>query len=76
MHFNLFFKDKWDYPPFGAEKDENGNIYGRGAQDMKCITIQHLEAIRRLKQSGPLKRTVHLSFVPGTLENYKKYFSG
>lgn len=70
----LFFKDKWDYPPFEAKKDKNGNIYARGAQDMKCITIQHLEAIRRLKKCGPLKRTVHLSFVPGMLEKSKIIF--
>jgi len=59
--------DKWYYhtPPFAAEKDEKGNIYARGTQDMKCVTIQYLEAIRRLKASGvKLKRTIHLSFVP------------
>ena len=45
--------------------DENGNIYARGSQDMKCINIQYLEAIRRLKLNNiRLKRTVHVSFVP------------
>lgn len=44
----------------------NGNIYARGTQDMKCVGIQYLEAVRRLKQSGiTLKRTLHISFVPG-----------
>jgi aminoacylase len=32
---------------------------------MKCVGIQHLEAVRRLKESGrKLKRTIHLTFVP------------
>lgn len=58
-------ENKWSTDPFGAHKDENGNIYARGAQDMKCVGIQHLEAVSRLKENGyhPL-RTVHLSFVP------------
>ncbi|XP_073973329.1 aminoacylase-1-like isoform X2 [Rhodnius prolixus] len=59
------FKEKWTHDPFGAEKDANGNIYARGAQDMKCVGVQYLEAVRRLKDSGTrLKRTVHMSFVP------------
>ena len=32
---------------------------------MKCVGIQHLEAVWRLKSSGKrLKRTIHLSYVP------------
>ena len=32
---------------------------------MKCVGIQHLEAVRRLKSEGArLRRTVHISFVP------------
>jgi len=56
---------KWTYDPFSAHKDEKGNIYARGSQDMKCVGIQYLEAIRVLKAQGfvPL-RTVHVSFVP------------
>lgn len=43
----------------------DGKIYARGTQDMKCVTIQHIEAIRRLKESGKrFQRTVYLSFVP------------
>ena len=59
-------QSKWSHDPFGAEKDDQGNIYARGAQDMKSVGIQYLEAIRRLKLKGfvPL-RTVHVSFVPG-----------
>jgi len=56
---------KWNYDPFGAEKTANGNIYARGSQDMKCVGVQYLEAIRKLKAKGfvPL-RDVHVSFVP------------
>lgn len=33
---------------------------------MKCVGIQYLETIRRyIKEGLTLKRTVHLSFVPG-----------
>lgn len=33
---------------------------------MKSVGIQYLEAIRRLKANGvALKRTIHISFVPG-----------
>lgn len=45
--------------------DEQGNIYARGSQDMKCVGIQYLEAIRRMKLAGQrFKRTIHISFVP------------
>ncbi|XP_058070426.1 uncharacterized protein LOC131219346 isoform X2 [Magnolia sinica] len=56
---------KWAHPPFGAHIDDDGKIYARGSQDMKCVGMQYLEAIRRLKSSGfqPI-RTVYLSFVP------------
>ena len=43
------FPEYWTYEPFSAFKDDAGNIYGRGTQDMKCVGIQHLEAIRRIK---------------------------
>ncbi|XP_030463925.1 uncharacterized protein LOC115683531 [Syzygium oleosum] len=57
--------DKWSHPPFAARADAEGRIYARGSQDMKCVGMQYLEAIRRLKRSGfaPL-RDVYLSFVP------------
>ncbi|KAK1408632.1 hypothetical protein QVD17_40569 [Tagetes erecta] len=55
---------KWSHPPFEATIDQ-GNIYARGSQDMKCVGLQYLEAIRRLKASNfePL-RTIYISFVP------------
>lgn len=57
---------KWDQPPFEAHIDpSSGHIYARGSQDMKCVGLQYLEAIRKLQSSGfrPL-RTIYLSFVP------------
>ncbi|XP_064012672.1 aminoacylase-1 isoform X2 [Pogoniulus pusillus] len=60
------FEEYWTYPPFEAVKDSQGNIYARGTQDMKCVSIQYLEAIRRLKAEGKsFARTIHLTFVPG-----------
>eukprot|EP00091_Calanus_sinicus_P016801 TRINITY_DN36379_c0_g1_i1.p1 TRINITY_DN36379_c0_g1~~TRINITY_DN36379_c0_g1_i1.p1 ORF type:complete len:141 (+),score=27.32 TRINITY_DN36379_c0_g1_i1:87-509(+) len=41
-------EEHWTYPPFSGHKDSEGNIYGRGTQDMKSVGIQYLEAIRRL----------------------------
>ncbi|KAM4722397.1 aminoacylase-1-like [Rhinophrynus dorsalis] len=59
------FEESWTYPPFSAHKDKAGNIYGRGSQDMKCVTIQYLEALRRLKSEGHhFPRTIHLTLVP------------
>ncbi|KAF2904641.1 hypothetical protein ILUMI_01525 [Ignelater luminosus] len=59
------FKEQWTYDPFSAEMDNKGNIYARGAQDMKCVGIQYLEAIRRLKKANvTLRRTLHILFVP------------
>jgi len=54
----------WNHDPFGAHKDEDGNIFARGTQDMKSVGIQHIEAIGRLKKSGyqPL-RTIYLTCV-------------
>ncbi|KAI3736489.1 hypothetical protein L6452_16031 [Arctium lappa] len=57
---------KWSHPPFDAAiNHQNGNIYARGSQDMKCVGLQYLEAIRKLKDSNfePL-RTIYISFVP------------
>jgi len=65
-------QEKWTYDPFSADKDKNGNIFARGAQDMKCVGIQYLEAVRQLMSKGvQLRRTVHISFVPG---NYLMVF--
>ena len=62
----LILQEKWTHDPFSADKDENGNIYARGSQDMKCVTMQYLEALRRFKTKGlTFKRTIHLGFMPG-----------
>ncbi|XP_067042293.1 aminoacylase-1-like isoform X1 [Acropora muricata] len=59
------FPEHWTYEPFSAHKTENGNIYARGSQDMKCVGIQYIEAIRKLKIQGvTLARTLHVTFVP------------
>jgi aminoacylase len=40
--------EDWTVPPFeGLRKD--GNIYGRGTQDMKCVCIQYIAALRKLR---------------------------
>jgi aminoacylase len=56
--------EEWTVPPFeGLRRD--GKIYGRGSQDMKCVCIQYIEAIRYLNRQGfQPTRTMYLSFVP------------
>lgn len=58
--------DAWTVDPFGAiRKDEK--IYGRGTQDMKCVCMQYIEAIRSLHESNPEwqpERDIYLTFVP------------
>ncbi|KAL8143694.1 hypothetical protein V2J09_016726 [Rumex salicifolius] len=57
--------NKWAHPPFAANIDGDGKIYARGSQDMKCVGLQYLEAIRKLKATGfQPTRTIYLSFVP------------
>jgi aminoacylase len=59
-------QEKWTHGPFGADKDKDGNIFARGAQDMKGVGVQYLEAVRRLMSKGVrLRRTVHILYVPG-----------
>ena len=56
--------EDWTVPPFeGLRKD--GNIYGRGTQDMKCVCIQYIEALRKLAalHYRPI-RSIYLTFVP------------
>lgn len=60
------FEEHWTYPPFSAHIDDDGKIFARGSQDMKCVGVQYLAAIRALKQDGVTpKRTFHVVFVPG-----------
>ena len=46
-------EELWNFPPFGAEISD-GKIYARGTQDMKSVGIQHLEAIRKIKECNVL----------------------
>lgn len=43
--------DDWKFPPFAGEI-HNGELWGRGALDMKGMGIIELEALLRLKRSG------------------------
>lgn len=61
--------EMWGSDPFKGtvRPDASGRacIYGRGAQDMKCVCIWYVHAIRELKAAGYVPpRTVWLSFVP------------
>ena len=57
-------EEHWTQPAWEGKRAD-GRVYGRGAQDMKCVCVQYLLAIGRLKSSGFLpRRTVHLSYVP------------
>ncbi|RMX44798.1 hypothetical protein pdam_00016343 [Pocillopora damicornis] len=59
------FPEHWTYDPFSAHKTENGDIFARGSQDMKCVGIQYIEAIRKLQsQQFTPRRTIHVTFVP------------
>eukprot|EP00605_Chrysophyceae_sp_TOSAG23-4_P002191 GSChrysophyteH1.ASY1.ANO1.2421.1 assembled CDS len=57
-------EEDWTVPPFdGLQRD--GRIYGRGAQDMKCVVVGYIHAIRKLLKAGfQPTRTINLSFVP------------
>jgi aminoacylase len=56
--------DAWHYPAFEGVR-EQGRVYGRGTQDMKCVCMQYLIALGRLKQAGfqPF-RTILITYVP------------
>ena len=65
-HMDVVTADEacWSVDPFGGEVVDDA-VYGRGTQDMKCVTIQQMEALSRLVARGwtPV-RTVILSVVP------------
>ena len=57
----------WESDPFEAAVRPNGDIVARGSQDMKCVGMAYLEAIRRLKlahKESSFKRSIHLLFTP------------
>ncbi|VDM61998.1 unnamed protein product [Angiostrongylus costaricensis] len=73
------FKDKWMHDPYSAHKDEQGRIYARGAQDMKCVGSQYFEAVRRhfLRGKKQWLRTIHIVWGPdeeiGGVDGMKKF---
>jgi aminoacylase len=59
------FEEYWTHKPFDAEMDEEGRIFARGAQDMKCVGMQYLGAMRYFNRRGiTFRRTIHVMFVP------------
>lgn len=59
-------QEHWKADPFAAEKRDDGTIVARGSQDMKCVGMWYLEAVRRMKSEGKrLTRTLHMVYVPG-----------
>lgn len=59
-------QDHWDVDPWAAVKKE-GRIYGRGAQDMKCVLASYILALKRVlvaRVGQPFRRSLHLIFVP------------
>ncbi|CAA92447.1 N-acyl-aliphatic-L-amino acid amidohydrolase [Caenorhabditis elegans] len=60
------FREHWTHDPYSAFKDEDGNIFARGAQDTKCLGVQHVEAFRNLFAKGAKqwKRTIHVVWGP------------
>ena len=67
-HYDVVPADEsaWTVAPFKGVR-QDGKIYGRGAQDMKCVCIQYIEAIRKIAQLYPdwqPTRDIYLTFVP------------
>lgn len=59
------FEEFWTHKPFAADIDAEGRIYARGSQDMKCVGMQYLAALRFFKHNKmQFKRTIHVVFVP------------
>jgi len=71
-------QQEWKTDPFKAVCDDEGRIFARGTQDMKCVCMQYLEAVRKLKEEGYAPtRTLYLTFVPdeeiGGLDGMAKF---
>lgn len=50
-------ESKWTLgDPWAGSISADGKwVVGRGAQDMKCVCVQHLEGLYRATRAGPLK---------------------
>ena len=56
--------EHWSKDPWGGTLAE-GKVWGRGAQDMKCVGSQYMEALLRLRASGwAPTRDIHVLYVP------------
>ena len=56
----------WTVSPFEAVR-KDGKVYGRGTQDMKCVCVQYIEALRKITMLFPTwrpQRDIYLTFVP------------
>lgn len=59
------FEEFWTHKPFAADIDEEGRIFARGSQDMKCVGMQYLGALRYFRRNNVhFKRTIHVVFAP------------
>lgn len=59
------FEEFWTHKPFSADIDKDGKIFARGSQDMKCVGMQYLAALRFFKRNKvQFNRTIHVVFVP------------
>eukprot|EP00899_Mesostigma_viride_P006083 jgi/Mesvir1/15476/Mv20016-RA.1 len=66
-HYDVVPADEnmWLTAPFQPTVSATGDIIARGTQDMKCVCIQYLEAMRALVAKGwQPARSVHLLYVP------------
>lgn len=60
--YEILDPEGWDFPPFGGVID-NAWIYGRGAFDMKSVTVAQLQAITDLahQERRPRKSVIFLA---------------
>ncbi|CAH0406924.1 unnamed protein product [Chilo suppressalis] len=57
-------EDGWSFSPFSGQISD-GKVYGRGTQDMKSVSIQYYEALRRMKEKNiSLLRNVYMTLMP------------
>ncbi|RVE55107.1 hypothetical protein evm_000005 [Chilo suppressalis] len=64
MGLEWYPDDGWIIPPFSGQISD-GKIYGRGSQDMKSVSIQYYEALKRIKEKNiTLLRNVYMTLMP------------
>ena len=67
-HYDMASADleDWTVPPFEGLR-QNDRVDGRGAQDMKRVCVQHIAALRYIRQHNPHwqpQRSICLTDVP------------